>query len=408
MFGIGNGVGLQRLGGNSLPAPVGTIFDIDTSTLANLDDFSITKSGSTSIVLDGGYIKFSGIPAVGPVYPLTNRILFDNYVTGLSEWEFSFDYIVKSYGTAAEGVCIGFYSDPSLPFKRDDWYIHWRDSNDASFDGKVWATQQGTGANNAFATSTAVTNAIDDEYRLTLNYNNGVFTVTIQNLSESESVTGSVYTYTYSYPWSAADMSSSKMMIGHLAGECWVSNLKLTSTKLKNVDYLVLGDSMTMGYGTTALTDRWLDEVEAANPLLTFTKSACINDEASTCVNKSAEIALINAKKAILFIGFNEVVNNGFTTARNSFISLTALLNSNGISNENLIIINVPPYNGDADIDTFNTWLGSTYTTSDIIDVNTEFNNGSGFLSATYDAGDGVHPNDLGNTWISGEVNLLV
>lgn len=398
----------KSVSSESTPEAIGTIFDINTSDLANLDDFSVTTTGTTAISLDSGYIKFSGIPAVGPVYPLTNKILYDGYVTGLPKWTFVIEYIVKSYNTSAEGLCTGFFSDVSLPFKRDDWYIHWRDSNDASFNGKVWATQQGTGANDDFATTTAVTNAVDDEYRMTLDYDNGLFTVTLENLTQAESESGSIYNYTYAYPWSAVDMSSSRMMMGHLSGEHWVSKIKLTSTEQKNVDYIVLGDSMTMGYGTTSLSDRWLDEVVAANPLLTFTKSACINDEPETAVNKADEINLINASKAILFIGINGVIQDGDASTRIQFEALTDVLESAGIDRSDMIIINCPPYDGNGAMNTFNTWLDGEYTTATIIDVNTEFNDGSDYLDATYDCGDGIHPNDLGNTWISDQVNLLI
>ena len=392
--------------GGSLPTPVpiGTIFDIDTSTLANLDDFTITQDGSTSIVLDGGYIKFSGTPAVGAAYPLTNRITYDNYVTGLDKWTLEIDFIIKSVTTSLEGIACGFYSDPTLAFKRDDWYWQFRDSDNAS-NGDMIISLNGNTPDQVL-TNSSMDVAVDDEYRYTLDYNNGSFDITIQNLTKSQTESGN-RTYSYSST-SPPDMSSSLFFIGHIAGEHWVSRMKLSSTSLKNVDYVVLGNSITQGYVTTSLSDRWLDEVKAANPLLTFTKSACINDKPATVTNKSVEVNLINSQKAIIAVGINGIIADGEMNTRIDYKAMTDMIEASGISRENFIIINVTPFNGNSEIPIFNSWLATEYSTSTIFDVNTEFNDGSDFLKAIYDSGDGLHPNDAGNTYISDQINLLL
>jgi len=390
------------------PTPFGRIFRVKASDLSDLNDFDIETTGSTSVVLEDGYIKFSGSPAAGVNYPFVDRIEFKNYITGLSKWSFTVDYIVKSMTTTTEGLAIGFYSDPLLPFERNDWYLHWRDTDNASFNGKVWWANQGTGSNAGYATTTAVTNSIDDEYRMTLDYDNGLYTVTIQNLSLLESENGSAITYTYAYPFGLLDMSSSRMFIGHFNGEHWVSSIELSSTEMKNVDIGVIGTSQTKGYGATTPSNTYFELLKTNNPLLTLTKTAAINDQTSTALNKSSEIALINANKWVVEFPINDIINNSLATVQASYLAFTDELESQGVARENMILLNCPPYNGLANPASFNSWHSGEYLTSPIIDVYSEADNGSGFLNASSDSGDGLHWSDTLNAWIEAQITPLI
>lgn len=394
------------------PTPLGTIFDIDTSNLANLDDFTINIDGTTSVVLDGGVIKVSGVPA-NPLFDLDNYIRFDNYTTGLENYKLSMDFVIKTHSTGSEGTIFGFMNDDTTINPRSDWYIFFRDSN-SSADGEGYRYFNGTTTltPNTFVSNPltdSVNPVIDDEYRMTLERtssgSDAVFTLTIENLSTPESNSGAL-TYDYSNTAGQLDMSSSKFFIGHTGGESWFSNFKLESTDLKNVDYLVVGDSMTAGYCSTLLSDRWLDEVVAANPLLTFTKSAGQGDKPSTAVSKNTEFTLINPSKAILFIGTNEVISDGAATALSSYATMYSNLQAIGVTE--FIHINALPRGGASSINSFNSGLVSAYPSDIIIDANTEMNDGSDFLDAIYDCGDGIHPNELAQTWISDEINLVV
>jgi len=393
------------------PTPIGNIFDIQASELANLDDFTSNVDGTTAITLDGGYIKFTGAPTSG--FPLDNYLRYDNYVTGLETWTLTMDFIIKSYTSAFEGCLFGFVNDSSIPTVRQDWFIYLRNTSSGS-DGQGYRYFNATStlSPNTFISNpltAAVTPVIDDEYRMTLQRSvvggSVRFTMTVENLTTPDSENGFLE-YDFSNTAGQLDMSSSKFLMAHTGGEWWVSRFKLDTTEQKNVDYLVIGDSITSGYCSTANSDRWLDEVIAANPSLTFTKSACQNDRPSTAVNKNDEFTLINPTKAILFIGTNEAITDGSAAALASYATMYSNLQSLGITE--FIHLNALPRGGNAAINTFNSSLASTYSGDTVIDLNTLFNNGSDSMNPSLECGDGIHPNDAGQTIISGQVNAVL
>lgn len=394
---------------------IGDIFDIDFTTLANLNDFTDNSDGSNTYTLTGNGLEITGTPTTsfGGSY-----ILYDGWVTGLENWVFEMWVTVKSDPASFEGVTINVEADPSLGTlgaRRKQAFVFLR-NNGGSGDGQGYRYDNYSSdlTPNAFPASplvAAVAPSVDDEYKITLTLSasgsSSVFNMDIENLTSPASNNGDL-SYTFANTSGKLDMSSSKFGIGSTNGTHWVTRMKLSSTDQKNVDYIVIGDSMTSGYCSTTLADRWLDEVRAANPSLTFTKTAKQGDRPDTAVNKTAELQLINASKAIIMIGSNQVISEGDALTRVDFEAMTDVLEAAGISRSDMIIINVPPRGGNTAINTFNTWLSTEYSTATIIDVNAEFNNGSDAMSVTYDCGDGIHPNDAGQTWISGQVNLSV
>ena len=396
------------------PAALGDLFNIDFTTLSDLNDFTEVNSGGSSYLLDSGYLKISGNPSNS--FGL-NALMFDNWVTGLENWTLTMDYVIKDHAAANAGITVTFKQDSSVGTTRADSFVHYRRSgNAADGDGYRYFNDSSVLTPNAFSSNPLVaggTITVDDTYRMTLTRSSvggsARFTLKIENLDNPEENEGFLE-YDYSNTSGQLDMSSSKLGIGTIGGTHWVTNLTLSSTDQKNVDYVVIGDSMTAGYCTTALTDRWLDEVRVANPSLTFTKTACQNDGADTAVNKNTEISTINASKAIIWIGTNQAVQESSGAALASFATLMSNLNSAGISESDCIIINALPRGGDANIIPFNTGLSSTYTSATIIDAYSEADDAGspGNIKAIYSCGDGVHGNDAFNTWISGQINSIL
>ena len=76
-----------------------------------------------------------------------------------------------------------------------------------------------------------------------------------------------------------------------------------------------------------------------------------------------------------------------------------------GIAESDVIILTALPRAADADINTYNAGLISTYTDATIIDINPFFNDGSDNLVAAYDCGDAIHLNDAGQTLITEVLN---
>lgn len=382
------------------PQAIGDILDIDFSTLANLDDFTTSFDGTTTAVLDAGVLKISGTPAT--LLPVDN-VIFNNYITGLENFVFSFDFIIKTNTNANEGVAIGFQADTAsipLPLRRDVYY-HFRNTS----SGLTGQTFRQFNSVTPTMFLSAIAPVIDDEYRFTMTKVSNEFTIKLENLTNPNSTDASI-TYTYANTTGDLMNSSSNLGIYHVGGEHWIKNFKLSSTDLKDVDHIVIGDSMTQGYCSTILSDRWLDEVKSANPSLSFTKSAAQNDGPDTAVNKNDELVLINGSNAILFIGTNQITQEGSTAALASYATMYTNLQAAGVTS--FIHLNALPRLGDTDINVFNSQLAITYASDIVVDLNVIFNDGSDSLLAIYDCGDAVHPNDAGQTVISDAVNAVL
>jgi len=79
------------------PAALGELFNIDFTTLSDLNDFTEVNSGGSSYLLDSGYLKISGNPSNS--FGL-NALMFDNWVTGLENWTLTMDYVIKDHAAA--------------------------------------------------------------------------------------------------------------------------------------------------------------------------------------------------------------------------------------------------------------------------------------------------------------------
>ena len=381
----------------NIPTPVETtIVDVDFSTALNLDDFTISTSGTTAMVLDSGYVKMTGTPS--PLSPVSDSLLHD-YVTGLENFKVSIDMIIKTHSINTEGVAIGFVNDSTVA-TRDDVYYMFRDNGNGA-DGITFKQYNGTAA----SFISAITQTIDDEYRMTLEYSKDTVTLTVQNLTNPEEASASIK-YDQSTISGDLGMSSSKLGMFHVAGENWIKNFKITTTDTIAPDYLVIGSKETDGYCAEYTFYNWFEKVQRQNDTLSFTKSARYNDKPSTAVNKDSEFILVNPTKAILFIGAEEVIADGAPSAQSSYTTMYANLVAQGITD--FIHLNALPQGGNANINTFNTYINSTYGADTIVDLNALFNDGADSLLVAYDCGDGVNINSDGHELITTTINLIL
>lgn len=412
-FGFGFGFPIFNSGiqaGASAEA-MGVLFDIDFTALANLDDFTEVNAGGSSYTLTGNGLEITGTPSTSFG---GNCMMYDQYLSGLQNWVLEIDFIVKSHSAGNEGVIVSFKGDSTIASPRNDSFVWYRNTaSGGDGDGYRYFNDSSVLTPNTFISNPlvdAVAPVVDDTFRITITRSmdsvGALFTMKIENLTTPSENSGSLG-YTYVNTSGQLDMNTSKFGVGTIGGTHWITNMKLSTTDQKNVDYITITDSMS-AYCGSAQSNNWFELVKAANGSKTFTKTGCQSDKPSTALNKSAELQLINGTKAIIMIGSNQVISDGDALTRVDFEAMTDILEAAGITRANMIIVNVPPRLGNADIPTFNTWLSTEYSASSIVDVNTEFNNGSDSMSVTYDCGDGIHPNDAGHTWIADEINLLI
>ena len=130
MYGYGCRYGLRSVTGSGQGAEaMGELFNIDFTTLANLDDFTEVNAGGSSYTLDGGYLKISGAPLSS--FGL-NALMYDGWVTGLENWVLTMDYIVKDHTTANAGITVTWKMDSSVGATRRDSYVHYRRSGNGA------------------------------------------------------------------------------------------------------------------------------------------------------------------------------------------------------------------------------------------------------------------------------------
>lgn len=410
MYGYGYSIPFRRSGGIT-PSEIGTIFDVQTSALANLNDFTISQDGTTAITLDGGYIKITGSPAAS-IFPLDNYIQYNGWVTSLETWTLSMDFIIKSYISSDQGIILGWRNDTSISTNRSDWYIHYRRSGStATGDGYRYFNGTTTLTPNTFNTNpltAEITPVVDNQYRMTLvrsvTATGARFTLTIADLTAGTSNSGSI-DYTYANTSGQLDMSGSKFFISTTGGTHWVSRLKFETTEKKNPHYILVGDSMTAGYNASVRANHWVELLRSGFPAKTFTKRAAQGDKPATVVNGNSEVQLIAANKAIIWTGTNEVIASGSAVALASYATMYANLQASGVTE--FIHINALPRAGSANINTFNAGLASAYSGDVIIDANTEANDGANNMKLIYSA-DTIHGNDLFYAWVYSQLTPYI
>lgn len=409
MIGIGTGIGLQQFGGAS---PIGTIFDILTSDLSDLSDFTSTLDGSAAAVLDSGLIKITGAPATsfGGAY-----LRYDGYTTGLQKYKYTVWVTRVTAPASFEGFVLNLLSSLTTGTpRRNDGFVHLNNDGGAG-DGQGYRYFNNTAVltPNSFSGSPlvpAVAISPADDFEISIEASlaaaGATYTMTIKNLTAVSEDSGAL-TYTYTTTSGQLDLSTVFFGFGTTGGTHHVSRFKLETTELKNPDFLVRGDSMTAGYETSSIVETYVEKLKVLNPGKTFTKVARQNDRPSTAVEGQAEIELINARRAILFIGTNEVVDVSAASALASYASLVAILVATGMAEESIIHVNCIPRGpgNDAQIVAFNSGLASTYT--NVVDLYSLVTDGSGNIQGVYTI-DGVHLNDAGNTVAANAINTLI
>jgi lysophospholipase L1-like esterase len=180
----------------------------------------------------------------------------------------------------------------------------------------------------------------------------------------------------------------------------------------KSPDYMILGDSITLGQGSTGenLNDGWAHTIRTTSTKNIAVLAAGGNHIKNLHDSLSVDIDLLAPKdgaKVVLMIGTNNYGKSD-TLATMQYL-YTNLINS--IVERGLvpIICFVTPRNS-VDVSPLNTWLSTTYSgTYTVIDTYTPLKAAAGTgIHATYDSGDALHPNAAGQALIRTTVTAAV
>ena len=183
-----------------------------------------------------------------------------------------------------------------------------------------------------------------------------------------------------------------------------IDNFQVYSNDLVGVNFLLIGDSITKGIGTSNIFYRWGEQINQVSNTITETNAG--NGNTIDDINVS-EIVALHPKKIVLLIGVNDFQNGeSLATVESKYSNLVSQFNSNGFTaGSNLYLLSLlpgPNYNSTVynQIPTFNNWVSTTWPTA-YLDVNTPLHSTSGVPFNTNYTEDGIHPNDPGHTVIA-------
>jgi len=371
---------------------VGQQFRVDTTNIAS-KAFANTKAGigkkdSLGIIYTNSYFNDLSdfIPVSGysitngkiNIPPGTTNKLRLNNPTALDEYTFTVRYRITNAVTSAYGLQVGFESS----FNNVSQYAYYNEASNAISTYAIFDNSSTTGSQH-------LPNYVTGDI-LELNFTGQAenYTITTKNISKGNQIVYSLsipftlgqraFTHNTAYPTISPDGGGAQYEI-----------LSITySSKTKKGGSIGGGDSITHGYNAGSVNGRW-------SILIGGQSNAGPGDRSSEVLLRINEIISIQPKKVYLMIG----TNDDFTTWKDNYKKIVNKLEVNGIQ----VIKLCPPPNNNRSMLDFKNYLFGEYPNS-TIDTYTPLLGSGSNLSATYDSGDGTHPNGAGNILIANTI----
>lgn len=172
--------------------------------------------------------------------------------------------------------------------------------------------------------------------------------------------------------------------------------------KYPKAKFAFVGDSLTQGRFVTTFADGFPQLMRTQFPngvLVCGAPSAKVGDWLVPIYSVTA----MAPRYAFILLGTNDVTTGvPLATFQTNYTSLLNKLVAAGITP---IIMTIPP-NGNSNTPSFNTWLkGLGYQ---YIDIYTTLYGSGNSMNATYDSGDGIHPNTAGNLAIYNAIMTFI
>ena len=365
---------------------------------ANLSDFVVTGSQPTINAADGS-------------------ISWPNFV----DWESGFLQFYESNDPAVDieavirinaltatgyGFCIA-YSVTNSWFNSGSWGVQVtsfsHDPNDMKFWNRAIGAVDNTGTNGCTARkrlngpNTGL--SVGDIVKLVVMTRGNNLLIEVNNLTTGAKTpmvvpVGSPASVTRSglgFPRVAPAMGRFKIGSFADAGAVSLMSLKVVSRSIQNPHLLVIGDSKTRGVNAGRTEQRFSEYLNALGPTATWAG----NGDRTTDALRGLSAALATRPKNVLLcIGRNDVASGiPLATTQANYQSIVSQCQAAGASVFHLIS---PPESTsfDATLNTFNTWLKTTYGSAVL-----EAGVAQGFKYAWVT--DGVHPNSIGCRFIA-------
>lgn len=220
---------------------------------------------------------------------------------------------------------------------------------------------------------------------------------------------GNLITCTYSFPSTADHVRTitqtytagsfeaprlfSKPLIQFVKNNITLTGLKV-SALYPNAKFAFVGDSITQGRLASVQANSFAAKVRADNPGNVLICGAPSATTANWLPN-AQDVVAMKPKYAFVLLGTNDDTGSVLEATREA--NYTTIINALIAGGATPIVLTCPPKNSST-LATFNTWLkaqGWRY-----IDIYPLLLGTGTAMNATYDSGDGIHPNDAGHTVI--------
>lgn len=358
--------------------------------------------------------SLSGFTAVGtPTYSVTNGVIQvnSNTATGYTQ------YIRSDKATMAEGTYIEMsVKVDSLRSNSDGPRLGWKSLNTYSggiYQHDVWAgaalgsgvTSSGkafiygkTGNSTTYGDSARVTYDGDSLvyrlYREALSYR-----VVIRNVTQNWIITHRVQTTPAGSPFVAHNTAYPAFAPG--GGGYKISNFKYVIEAPLRTQYLIAGNSITMGQGAANENARYAANIGNRNNNIIAGGGA---DGTAEMFATIGEKIAINPEALILMIGGNDILFGvSSSTWRANYQAIRDSLFSRGV---NIIHLLPTPRTG-TDVTPLKNWIDTltAFRGDRKIDTYTPLWSGSSYTLATNYSADGTHPNSAGHAQVAATVN---
>ena len=229
-----------------------------------------------------------------------------------------------------------------------------------------------------------------DEIVLIVERTFGFITISAYNVTQKSALVQT--TYNFPSPIGNANSilaSNGRFSIFSLGGTYTINSLEVSSSQVVNPDILVIGDSKTVGYQESALTNRLASILRKS--FISTSANAGVGDTTAEVRSRLPEILALDPKQVLLSIGCNDI-RSGRTYLDANYRYIVSTLQTAGIP-----VYHMCYYESSIDLSGLNAFINQNYGPSVI---NTyDITQLSGALYT-----DGIHLTDAGNLLVYNEV----
>lgn len=373
---------LAQMTGYSANQQFGTLIDETFDSLANW-----TESGAANFSIIDGELEMSGGSGVFTDYIVNDTLqnTFENFSI-----EATFKITVAGFGFG-----IGTRETNVIDTTNRSAVCQFAATGGTSGQGIIKFCNDNTTTFVNRALSTAITWAVGDTIKMTFSRAFNTYTVTVENVT-----TPQIQTTSYSITGATDPKVGNpgcKFAIYAFGGTVRVTGLIISSTSYKNIRALFVGDSITHYRSASGKTSRYADKVFEGSAYR-WEVNAGGGDYTAIYTGQRVHIDSYNADYVFMMLGGNDIFYGigastyqaNYTTIRNNIVA----------GGQTVVHLLATPRTG-TDVTPLNTWIQATFSGDLIIDTYTPLKGAGTDLSATYDSGDGVHPNDAGHALVA-------